>query len=409
MRGARSKIVVVAWDLAHNAASCAFMLADLLRREHEVEIVGPTFLGQEIWEPIRGTDIPIRTFPGATLPRFVEDAERFVESVAADVVIACKPRLPSLLLAMLIKDQCGAPVILHVDDLELGLVGVGDGISLDELARRRDLPDFAHPAGPSWVAACEGLVRDADAIVVSGEPLRRRYGGTVLGQPRDETRFDPSRFDAAAVRAEFGYTPRDRVVLFVGSPRRHKGSLELATAVAGLDDSRIKLCVIGSFNDSGLRERVSELDSDRIRLLDYRPIADVPRLLVLGDLVCLPQDSEADFVAYQTPMKLTEALAMGVPVLARETPALSPFARRGVIATIGDVALGERIETMFADAGALRAQARRGREYFLSHLGYDVALQTMQRVIAGLPSEAGEVPPSWERACELASSAMSRS
>ena len=49
MRGARSKIAVVAWDLAHNAASCAFTLADLLRREHDVEIIGPTFLGKEIW------------------------------------------------------------------------------------------------------------------------------------------------------------------------------------------------------------------------------------------------------------------------------------------------------------------------------------------------------------------------
>ena len=77
---------MVAWDLAHNAASCAFVLADLLRREHDVEIIGPTFLGTEIWEPIRFTEIPIRSFPGRELPQFVEDAERFVSSVEADVI-----------------------------------------------------------------------------------------------------------------------------------------------------------------------------------------------------------------------------------------------------------------------------------------------------------------------------------
>jgi glycosyltransferase involved in cell wall biosynthesis len=405
MRGARSKIAVVAWELAHNAASCAFTLADLLRREHDVEIIGPTFLGKEIWEPIRETDIPIRAFPGAGLPGFVEDAEWFVESVYADVVIACKPRLPSLLLAMLIKDQCEAPVILHVDDLELGLVGAHAGISLDELSLRRESADFAHPAGSLWVAACDGLAAGADAIIVSGEPLQRRYGGTMLGQPRDETRFDPARFDAAAVRAEFGYTAEDRVVLFVGSPRRHKGILELAAAVADLDDPRIKLCVIGTFNDTGLRETVAGFDPGRIQLLDYRPIAEVPRLMMLGDLVCLPQDPSVEFVAYQTPMKLTEALAMGVPVLARETPALAPFARRGVIATIGDVPLGERIRSMLADPAGLARLARVGREFFLSRLSYDVAVQTMSRVIAGLPRSGGDVPPSWERACELASSA----
>jgi glycosyltransferase involved in cell wall biosynthesis len=396
--------VVVGWDLAHNAASCAFVLADLLRRQHEVQIVGPTFLGTEIWEPIRSAEIPIRSFPGRALPQFVEDADRFVSSVEADVVYACKPRFPTLLLSMLIKDQCGAPVILHIDDLELGLVGATDPVSLDELERRRGLPEFANPTRRLWVSACDGLVRDADAITVSGEELARRYGGVVLGQPRDETLFDPTRFDKASVRAELGYSDQDRVVLFLGSPRPHKGILELAGAVAAIDDHRIKLCVIGSFNDATLRNEIARLDRARIQLLDYQPVSDVPRLLMTGDLVCLPQDARTEFVSYQTPMKLTEALAMGVPVLARETRSLMSFARRGLIETIGDAPLSERICEMFADPDSLGDMARRGREFFLDRLSYEVALETVNRVIAGLPRDCTEVPPSWERACELASS-----
>ena len=395
---------MVAWDLAHNAASCAFVLADLLRRQHDVEIVGPTFLGTDIWEPIRFTEIPIRSFPGRELPQFVEDAERFVSSVEADVIYASKPRFPTLLLSMLIKDQCGAPVILHIDDLELGLVGATDAISLDELERRRDLPDFANPTRASWVSACDGLVRDADAITVSGEELRRRYGGVVVGQPRDETLFDPAQVDRQSVRAEFGYSEQDRVVLFLGSPRPHKGILELATAVAEIDDHRIKLCVIGSFNNAGLRDEIAQLDRGRIQLVGYQPVSEVPRLLMIGDLVCLPQDATTEFACYQTPMKLTEALAMSVPVLGRETRSLAPFARRDLIETIGDAPLSERICEMFADPGSLRDIARRGREFFLEHLSYAVALETVNRVIAGLPPNRTEVPPSWERAAELAGS-----
>ena len=395
---------MVAWDLAHNAASCAFVLADLLRREHDVEIIGPTFLGTEIWEPIRFTEIPIRSFPGRELPQFVEDAERFVSSVEADVVYSSKPRFPTLLLSMLIKDQCGAPVILHIDDLELGFVGATHAISLDELERRRGLPDFANPTRRSWVTACEGLVHDADAITVSGEELRRRYGGIVLGQPRDETRFDPAQVDRQGVRAEFGYSEQDRVVLFLGSPRAHKGILELGAAVAEIDDDRINLCVIGSFNDARLRDEIAQLDPGRIQLVGYQPVSEVPRLLMIGDLVCLPQDATAEFVSYQTPMKLTEALAMGIPVLGRETPSLMPFARRGLIETIGDAPLSERICEMFADPGSLRDMALRGREFFLEHLSYEVALGTINRMIAGLPRNRTDVPPSWERACELASS-----
>ena len=311
---------MVTWDLAHNAASCAFMLADLLRREHDVEIIGPTFLGNRVWEPIREAGIQIRSFRGRDLPRFVDDAERFADTVEADVVYACKPRFPTILLATLIKDQCGAPVVVHVDDLELGFVGATGSISLDELERRRGQPDFANPTRSSWVAACDPLVKDADAITVSGEQLGRRYGGIVLGQPRDETLFDPARFDRRSVRDEFGYEEDDRIVLFLGSPRPHKGIRELADAIREIKDRRVKLCVIGSFNDAQLRAEVARLDRERIRLLDYRPIAEVPRLLMIGDLVCLPQDPSAKVVAYQTPMKLTEALAMGIPVLARGLP-----------------------------------------------------------------------------------------
>jgi hypothetical protein len=100
-------------------------------------------------------------------------------------------------------------------------------------------------------------------------------------------------------------------------------------------------------------------------------------------------------------MKLTEALAMGVPVLVRETPALAPFVERRLIEAIGDAPLSERISAMLADPGSLGEMARRGRGFFLEHLSYRVALDTVNGVIDSLP-HGGDVPASWERACELA-------
>jgi glycosyltransferase involved in cell wall biosynthesis len=410
MRGARSRIVVVTWDLAHNGASTAFMLADLLRREHTVEIAGPTFLGPEIWAPIRNTGIPIRSFPGTHLPQFVEDAERFVTDVEADVICACKPRFPTLLLASLLKDQCDAPVILHVDDLELGLVDGTAATSLAELEVTRDLDPaaFTNPAGLAWTSACEEMIAGADAITVSGEALRRRYGGAVLGQPRDETQFNPTLVDRGSARAALGYGDEDRVVLFLGSPRPHKGIVELAAAVAEIDDRHIKLCVIGTFTDARLRAEVAAVAPDRIQLIDYRAVSEVPRLTAIGDLVCLPQDPSVDFVAYQTPMKLTEALAMEVPVIARETPSLNPYIRAGVIAPIGDAPLSARIRELLEEPQGVREMVRRGREHFLTHLSYTAALTTINRVLAGLLDAPPPMPDSWEQACELASSLVER-
>ena len=225
----------------------------------------------------------------------------------------------------------------------------------------------------------------------------------MLGQPRDETRFDPALVDRRSVRAEFGYGDEDRVVLFLGSPRPHKGIVELAAAVAELDDHRIKLCVIGAFTDARLRAEIAAMAPDRIQLIDYRPVSEVPQLTAIGDLVCLPQDAAVDFVAYQTPMKLTEALAMQIPVLARETPSLTPFIRAGVIIPIGDAPLSARIRELLEEPQRAREAVRRGREHFLTHLSYTAALTTLDRVLAGLP-DASPMPDSWERACELASS-----
>lgn len=402
MRDGPLRVVVVTWDLAHHGASAAYTLADLLRHHHDVEILGPRFLGPGVWPPIRDCAIPIRTFPGRALPEFVADAERFVEDLEADLVVVCKPRFPALLLAMLVKDACGAPVLLHIDDFELGLVGGGDPLSLEDLGGRRSAAEFANPGGRLWTAACESLIGDADGITVSGAALQGRYGGVVLGQPRDESRFDPTLVDRASAREALGYRDADRVVLFLGSPRRHKGIQDLAAAIAAIDDPRVKLCVIGTFAEPRLRAEIAAAAPGRIQLIDDRPFADVPHLLALGDLVCLPQDPRAPFVAFQTPMKLIEALAMEVPVLLRETASLTPFVAQDVVATIGERPLADRIVEVLGDVGAARERARRGRRLFVEQQSYAAARRSLAAVIAALPEASPSIPPRWERACDIA-------
>jgi hypothetical protein len=48
--------------------------------------------------------------------------------------------------------------------------------------------------------------------------------------------------------------------------------------------------------------------------------------------------------------------------------------------------------------------ARRSREFFLAHLSYAAALETVNTVIASLEGHRTEVPTSWKRAYELACS-----
>jgi glycosyltransferase involved in cell wall biosynthesis len=400
---ARKRVTVICWEMGHNPLGRAHTLAEVLRDSHDVEIVGPLFprFGARLWEPVRDSEITMKSFPGTDLPGFVADAERFVRGLQTDVVFASKPRFPSLLLAMLIKHLRGVPVVLDVDDRELAFFGATAGITLDELAQRHGQPDFTQPGGESWTLACDSLIADADAVTVSSEALRDVYGGTVIPHARDERVLNPRLFDRDAIRAELGFSPEDRVVLFFGTPRKHKGLLELAEALQQLGDPRYKLCIVGTIVDPDLRRSLSRF-AGLVTLVPNRPFSEVARTTLMGDLICLLQQPDDEIARYQTPAKLTAALSMGVPVLARLTPPLAPFARAGAIALVGDVPLAQRIVELLSDPAAARRQAAAGHDYFRAHLSHAAVGAQLNELIENLGEGTSEPPVSWRRALELA-------
>ena len=387
-------ITVVSWDMAHNAVGRPYFFADMLRRRYQSLLLGPMFpqFGDGIWEPIRKSEVQMLAFPGADLPEYVDRAERAIERLETDVVIACKPRFPGLLIAMLLKRMHGIPVIADLDEWELSWTGANDGLTVDEVESRRGERELDRAYGPTWTRAAEELLGDADAVTVASPVLQDVYGGTIIAQTRDELVFDPGRYDREAVRAEFGYGPDDRVVLFLGTPRRFKGLLELAQALEELGDPRYKLCVIGTIRDPADRIELARVAAGRTQVVEYRPVSEVPRLTVIGDLVCLLQDPTHRTTEHQLPAKLTEVLAMGVPVLARETPPLEPLVRDGLISGIGDVSVATRIAELLSDPDLMRAQAQRGRQYFLSELCYSATLERLGAVFATLEDSRREMP-----------------
>lgn len=388
--------------MGHNGVIRPYLHTEMLAREHDAELLGVNFprFGTDLWEPLRDASVPIRRFAGRELPEFVADAEAFTRELAPDLVYVSRARLPSLLLGALIKDHCGAPVIVDIDDLELSFFGGGSGLTLDELEQHRDEPGFKVAHGELWTRAVHELVTDADAVTVSNHVLQRIYGGTVLLQVRDERVFNPALYDRDAIRAELGFSPVDRVILFVGTPRRHKGLSRIVDALEQLQHLEYKLCVVGSVPDDGLR---AELEAAPfVTIVAGRPLAETPALTTVGDLVCVPQDPESEIARHQTPGKVTEALAMRVPVLAEPVAPMEPFVTAGVVTPIGDAPLAEQISAMFADRDALASTADRGREYFLERMSYAAGLRTFEQVVAGLDLERRELPVAWRRAYGLA-------
>ncbi len=407
---ARPKVTVIAFNVTHNHLARAYVLADMLRGHYRVEVIGPVFheYGSGVWKPLRRARVPIKWFHGMNLPDYFEQARKVAERIDGDIVIVSKPMLPSYLLGIICKSPGNRPLILDIDDFELGAFM---GAPREETGGRaparpgrtpgagRD-EDYDRPYGRHWTRYCDSIARHADAITVANTALQARYGGVLIPQIRDERDYDPARYDRDAIRAQFGYGVQDRVILFLGTPYRHKGVHLVAEALHRLGNDRYKLCVIGEILDDGLRAELAALGGRNIRFFPDQPFHDTPRNLCLADLVCLIQDTGHATAAHQMPAKFADALAMGVPMLATATPPLAGAARGGLVQLLGEEPLEEKIDAIFKDYARHKQTALRNRAVFHEQYSYAAIRPRLVEIIERLLAAPPAVPPEFSRLVE---------
>jgi glycosyltransferase involved in cell wall biosynthesis len=297
------KISVLAFDLSDNSTGRADLLARLLAPRYSVEVVGPRF-GAEVWPPARGGAVSYRSLPGARYPRFAALASDLARLADGDVLLASKPRPTSFGVALLARRQRRRPLILDVDDWEVGFFyrsGVWGRIG-------RAL-NVANPNGLPWTWLMERCVGRADAVTVASRFLERRFGGALIPHVRDTEAWDPARFDGAAARATLG-AGEAKVVMFLGTPRGHKGVDDLVVAMDGL--SGAQLVIVGADTRSARAREWAARPGVTVR--GVIPFDDVPRYLAAADVVAVPQRASSDTVG-QVPAKLFDAMAMARPIV----------------------------------------------------------------------------------------------
>ncbi|WP_157888659.1 tetratricopeptide repeat protein, partial [Arthrospira platensis] len=156
----RLRVGVCGWELSHNAAGRAYTLAQLYGGWAEVELIGCLFprYGGQVWEPIRGTQIPCHTVTVADEGRFVEQALGLVLAHPYEVVHLSKPRIPNIVLGLLYKLVWGARVIVDIDDEELAFVKASEPVNWRELPPLRDLDS------QEWTEIAAGLAQEFDKV-----------------------------------------------------------------------------------------------------------------------------------------------------------------------------------------------------------------------------------------------------
>ena len=369
------KISILASDLSDNATGRADLLARLLSSRYEVDVVGPQF-GEALWAPSRDGPVAYRSVRAGRDPGFARHVPGLLALVDGEILVASKPRPTSFGLGLLARARRRRPLVLDIDDWEVGFFYRSG--AWGRVGRALNL---ANPNGLSWTWLAEKLICRADAITVASRFLERRFGGTLLPHVRDTEAWDPARYDRADARARQG-VGTSKVVMFLGTPRGHKGVDDLIDAV-GLLGPGVVLALVGVDPARSGAPRWSGLP--HVRVTGEIPFDDVPRYLVAADVVAVPQRETMDTVG-QVPAKLFDAMALARPIVSTSVSMIPEILDGcGLVVEPGDVpALAGAIKWLLDNAEEAAALGQRARDRCEARYSFRVARATLFPLIERL-------------------------
>ena len=301
------KICILCFDLSNNSLGRAGLLAMALTPKHEVEIIGTSKSG-DIWFPLKDIDIPIRSYPWKRYPFFVPTIRKMVKEIDADIMIACKLRPTSFGIALIKKLTSKIPLIVDIDDWELGFF-YHSGF-LNTVGR---FLNFSNPNGLPYTWLMEHFTSYANKIIVSNRFLKNKFSGSLIYHCRDTSVLDPDKFDSDTIKTKFGLKKR-KVVMFLGTPRAHKGINELLLAIEKINDPDVTLALVGAESSIKIQIRNMKSNQDKVVVFPKISFKDLPEYLAIADILVIPQRRTTD-TAGQIPAKLFDAMAMGKPII----------------------------------------------------------------------------------------------
>ncbi len=254
----------------------------------------------------------------------------------------------------------------NVDARKLRLVKTVDGFSA------RHFTDHFH--------AVSQAVKDSTVETMRVKPERI----TVVKRGRDEQRLGragPER--RSAIRMRLGLADDADVVVTVGRQEYQKGHCHLVDAFAEVAEVRphAVLLVAGRHGhaSAALEEQIARLGlGGVVKLLGHR--SDVADVLAASDLFVFPSVYEGLGGA------LIEALAMSLPVVVSDIPALREVVVEGENALLvppGDGArLASAILELLGDAERMRTYGERSREIFEAEFRAELAAKRMLDLLA---------------------------
>jgi len=316
------KISILTPDLSHNCLGRAYLLAKILQGHYEVEIIGPIF-GEEIWKPVADeNNMTYKYLKFCGRVKLYWQIKELAKKIDGDIIYASKPLFTSFGLGLFKKLTNSKPLILDIDDWELGFIKENYRNS-SLFSRFKSLTAstlFPFSLESYWNRLVnEKLVSFADSITVSNNFLKRKFNGTIVWHGRNTNAFDPLKFDKYLLRKKYKVAEK-KVIIFFGTLRPHKGIEDLIKSVDIIKDRDIFLIVVGiDYKDNYCLSLVetakTRLGEERFKGFELQPFEKVPEFLAMADVVVIPQRRNFATVG-QVPAKVFDAMAMAKPIVA---------------------------------------------------------------------------------------------
>lgn len=368
------KVSILTPDVSINCFGRAWLLAKVLERRYEVEIVGPVF-GNGIWEPLSNLcDFEIKTVKGYSNSGHFE-FRKMLRIITGDVIYASKPYMVSFGVGLVKKIMTKKPLVLDIDDWELGLVK-NDYESLSKVNKIKNFFSICWSPFSYWnLYLVEKFIRFADNITVSNPFLKQKFGGIMVPHGRDTNQLNPEKYNVEELKDKLRLRNK-KVISYIGTPRFHKGMDELIEVVKRIKREDVILLLVGLDEGDYSRKIISlakeKLGETKVKLFGREPVEKLGEFLAVTDLVIIPQrDTWA--TQGQTPAKIFDAMAMGKPIISTivsDTPQILEGC--GFVVKPDDIdSMAEKANLLLEDSKLASTLGRKAREKCMEKYSWD--------------------------------------
>ncbi len=349
------KISFLCFDISDNSFARAALLADAISSEHEVELLGPA-KQNKVWEPLKNCVHPVKLFPWKRYPSFLSVIPKIVKEADGNLIFACKLRPTSFGISLLTKRK--TPILLDIDDWELGFFNQAN--FWGKLGRSLN---FSNPNGMPYTWLMEYLTGFADGITVSNRFLQNRFGGILAPHCRDVTKLNPKNFDNLENKKKLGLEGK-KTLMFLGTPRAHKGIEDLFSLIGKIKTPNIQLAVIGAPNfPFGKTTQKKNALEEKVTFLPKIPFSELGVYLSAADAIIIPQRHSMATIG-QMPAKIYDAMAMAKPIVSTNVSDIpETLADCGYIVEPGNVdLLAQAVDAIFSNPEKSREMGQKARE-----------------------------------------------